>query len=69
MEPLVAAVRGDRLPVILVAAWALGEIGDVRAIDPLIEKVARTTYDDDLGRAVAKALERLTFYQVSLEIL
>lgn len=53
VDPLIAALKGDDRLTRLPSATVLGEIGDSRAVKPLIASL------DDMGVTAAEALERI----------
>jgi HEAT repeat protein len=57
-DALVDGLRSPAAGARAAAARALGALGDIRAVDALIE--ARTGADGDLGQAIVEALEVLT---------
>jgi len=58
VEKLIQALRHPESQTPVRAAWLLGQLGDPRAVGPLVDTVRRTT-DVFLGRAVVEALGRI----------
>lgn len=58
IEPLVVALKNEHSNVRFNAAWVLGEISDIRAVDPLIENLKNDSLSDK--RSADKALMKIT---------
>lgn len=59
MEPLITALNDSNSHVRRYAAVALGEIGDTRAVEPLVEARRKAHFRDDMGKYVGAALKRI----------
>jgi HEAT repeat protein len=59
VEPLIATLKNDNNGYVrAMAAWALGQIGDRRAIEPLIDGI--TTESSDVRKRAPLALKEIT---------
>ena len=56
MDPLIALLRSDEAVIRIRVIWSLGEIGDQRAVAPLVDMLRDK--DQDVCKAAALALEQ-----------
>jgi WD40 repeat protein len=54
--PLIAALKDERADLRHLAAWALGKIGDTRAVEPLIPVLSSHYHDRAAAREALKAI-------------